>query len=238
MELRQLKYFVAVAEELNFGRAAARLLIAGPSLSQQIKARERDLGVVLFNRDHRSVALTPAGAALLPDVRALLDRADELRRHAERLSGAGSVHLGYVNWLPANLAAHTSGIAQLHVDTWVLPSHAQAARVADGSLDLAVCWVRTADLAQHGLQARLLGADQLYAVSTGTKTSAVRARDVTVLVDGDAGAWSSWNVFAGITGANFFDHVRAGAVRCSTHPRARPRRCRRTSSPDRWSTRR
>ena len=227
MELRQLRYFVAVAEELNFGRAAARLLIAGPSLSQQIKALEHDLGVMLFIRDRRSVALTPAGAALLPDVRALLDRADGLLHRAERLSGAESVHLGYVNWLPSDLAARTSGVAQLQVDTWVLPSHAQAARVAEGSLDLAVCWVRTADLAQHGLRARLLGVDRLHAVSTGAQTSPVRARDVCVLVDDDTTSWLSWNLFAeefahatgarlvriddgGVTGAGFFDRVRTG----------------------------
>ena len=226
MELRQLRYFEVVAEELHFGRAAARLLIAGPSLSQQIMALERDLGVKLFVRDRRSVALTPAGSALLPDVRALLERAENLRRRAERLSGAEPVRIGYVNWLPADLIARTSGVAQLHVDAWVVPSHAQAARVADGSLDLAIAWVRKTDVAQHALSAKLLGADRLYAVSTGEDTTPARARDVVVLVDDDTTSWYSWNVYAeefardtgaqilrindgGITGPAFFDHVRA-----------------------------
>jgi len=105
VELRQLRYFVAVAEELNFGRAAARLRIAGPSLSQQIKALERALGTRLFDRDRRHVTLTPAGEALLPRTRALLEQADELRRAAAGLSAHEPVRLGYVNWRPADLAS-------------------------------------------------------------------------------------------------------------------------------------
>ncbi len=86
VELRQLRYFVTVAEELNFGRAAERLRIAGPSLSQQIKVLERELKIQLFDRDRRSVALTAAGgAALLPGARALIEQADELRRSAAGL---------------------------------------------------------------------------------------------------------------------------------------------------------
>ncbi|MFF7639436.1 LysR family transcriptional regulator [Streptomyces canus] len=227
VELRQLRYFVAVAEELNFGRAAERLLIAGPSLSQQIKALERDLGVRLFDRDRRKVSLTPAGSALLPHTRALLDRADDLRHRAGRLSGSQSVRLGYVNWLPPDLTARTAAAAQVHIDAWVAPSHTQAARVADGSLDLAVCWLRTEDLRKLGLRARLIGADRLYAVSRGGSgdVPAVPARDTDVLVDDDVTAWASWNVYGeelaqatgartvrisdgAITGPAFFDHVR------------------------------
>ncbi len=225
VELRQLRYFLAVAEELNFGRAAERLLIAGPSLSQQIKALERDLGVRLFDRDRRSVALTPAGAALLPYTRALLEGAKDLRRRAAEMSGSEPVRLGYVSWLPADLTARTSAVAQLHVDAWIAPSHTQAARVGDGSLDLAVCWVSTQDLERHGLSARLIGADRLHAVSTGDDTGAVRPRDTAVLLDKDTTSWSSWNLYAehlahdtgaravhisdgGITGPAFFDHVR------------------------------
>ncbi len=225
VELRQLRYFLAVAEELNFGRAAERLLIAGPSLSQQIKALEADLGVRLFDRDRRSVALTPAGSALLEPTRSLLERADDLQRRAARLSGSEPVRLGYVNWLPPDLTSTASAVARLHLDAWIAPSHAQAARVADGSLDLAVCWMRTQDLDEHGLNARLLGADRLYAVATGDDDGEVRAEDTAVLLDDDTTSWASWNLYAGqlardtgahavrisdggITGPAFFDHVR------------------------------
>ncbi len=230
VELRQLRYFVAVAEELHFGRAAERLLIAGPSLSQQIKALERDLGVRLFDRDRRSVALTPAGSDLLPRARGLLEGAEDLRRRARRLSGSASVRLGYVSWLPPDLTARTSAVARLRLDTWVEPSHTQAARVADGSLDLAVCWVSAQDLERWGLHAELIGTERLFAVSAGTGSGAVAARDTVVLLDDDTTTWASWNAFAeqlahgtgaqvfrvtdgAITGPGFFDHVRRHAGR-------------------------
>jgi DNA-binding transcriptional LysR family regulator len=223
MELRQLRYFVTVATELNFGRAAERLHIAGPSLSQQIKALERDLACRLFDRDRRSVTLTECGETLLPQAQALLTQADELRRTAAGMGAREPVRLGYVNWRPADLLDRVAGVAQLHVDTWVLPSHAQVRRVADESIDLAICWVPAGDLAEHGLRADLIGADRLYAVGTGTAD--VRAADTLVLVDADTASWASWNVYAeefardsgarivrtqdgGITGPGFFEHVR------------------------------
>ena len=225
MELRQLRYFVTVAEELNFGRAAERLHIAGPSLSQQIKALERDLKVNLFDRDRRSVTLTASGAALLPHARALVDQADALRRRAAGLLTSEPVRIGYVNWCPTDWAERAAGVAQLRVDTWVMPSHTQAARVSDGSLDLAICWVQTTDLASLSLDAHLIGVDRLYALSVGTDTSAVAAKDTAVLLDADEASWSSWNRYAeqfaadtgarvvrvddgGVTGPTFFEHIR------------------------------
>jgi DNA-binding transcriptional LysR family regulator len=225
VELRQLRYFVTVAEELNFGRAAERLRIAGPSLSQQIKALERDLKVSLFDRDRRSVALTANGAALLPHARALVEQADDLRRRAAGLVTSEPVRIGYVNWCPSDWAERAAGVAQLRVDTWVMPSHTQAGRVADGSLDLAICWVQTTDLASLSLDAGLVGVDRLYALSVGSDTSPVEAKDTVVLVDADEASWSSWNRYAqqfaadtgakivrvddgGVTGEEFFEHIR------------------------------
>ena len=225
MELRQLRYFVTVADELNFGRAAERLRIAGPSLSQQIKALERDLKVQLFERDRRSVALTVAGSALLPQARALIGQADDLRRQALGLSSSEPVRIGCVQWCPTDWAERAAGVAQVRVDTWVMPSHAQAARVAEGSLDLAICWVERSDLDALSLDARLVGVDRLYALDVGPDASPVVANATTVLLDADEASWSSWNRYAGefahesgasvvrvddggVTGSTFFDHVR------------------------------
>src|SRR5512133_2404147 len=77
VHMRDLRYFVAVAEELHFTRAAELLHIAQPSLSKQIRQLERDLGFPLLRRDRRTVALTAAGEALLPRVRELLSSWDE-----------------------------------------------------------------------------------------------------------------------------------------------------------------
>ncbi|MFI8823945.1 LysR substrate-binding domain-containing protein [Streptomyces sp. NPDC053431] len=79
MELRTLRYFVAVAEELHFGRAAARLHISQPPLSRAIKQLETGLGATLLNRAATGVTLTPAGTVLLDEARSLLDQADRAR---------------------------------------------------------------------------------------------------------------------------------------------------------------
>ncbi|SAL19575.1 LysR family transcriptional regulator [Caballeronia arvi] len=99
MDLRLLRYFVTVAEELHFGRAAARLAMTQPPLSQAIRALEDALGVPLFVRTKRTVELTPVGKDLLPEVRRLLASADALRPLAQSLARgeAGVLSLAFVS---------------------------------------------------------------------------------------------------------------------------------------------
>ena len=85
IELRHLRYFVAVAEELHFGRAAARLNISQPPLSQQIQILEQQVGARLLARTNRSVSLTAAGKQFLTDSRQILSMVEDAAARAERL---------------------------------------------------------------------------------------------------------------------------------------------------------
>ena len=219
VELRQLRYFVAVAEELHFGRAAERLHIAAPSLSQQIKALEASVGGPLFIRDRRHVELTSAGRLLLTDAREIIALAASAQR---RLEGtAGPLRLGYVSWLPDELVASVR--SDLRLDDWVMPSHIQIARVLDGGLDAAIAW---APAAHERLHLQLLWAESLAAVVPARfSEEMVAAGHLRVLVDADLTSWDAWNQFGrefaqatgariveiddgGITGRGFHDHCR------------------------------
>lgn len=106
MELRRLRCFVAVAEELSFSRAASKMYLSQPALSQQIRRLEREIGVALFRRDRRSVELTQAGETLLPGIRHALVHVDQSVRATHQISGLGRNQLRvsfpeYINRTPA-----------------------------------------------------------------------------------------------------------------------------------------
>jgi DNA-binding transcriptional LysR family regulator len=102
MELRHLRYFVAVAEELNFTRAAARLHIGQPPLSMQIRDLEAEIGVRLFERTQRRVALTPAGQGFLEHAYGILARVGEAVADAQRTARGelGELRVGFTSSLP------------------------------------------------------------------------------------------------------------------------------------------
>ncbi|MFJ2249282.1 LysR family transcriptional regulator [Streptomyces sp. NPDC087862] len=120
MDIRQLRYFVTVAEEANFTRAAARLHLAQPGVSAQVRQLEKDLGHLLLDRSGRSVTLTEVGEAVLPYARAAIGAVEAVRQTADEFTGLlrGQVTLGLVAGAAA--AAHefdlASVLARFHAD--------------------------------------------------------------------------------------------------------------------------
>lgn len=98
MELRHLRYFQAVAEELSFSKAARRLRIAQPALSRAVQEMEREIGTQLIERERRSPRLTPAGAVLLHEIGLILERFEESMRRVRRTAKGeeGEMKLGYI----------------------------------------------------------------------------------------------------------------------------------------------
>jgi DNA-binding transcriptional LysR family regulator len=145
MELRQLRYFVTLAEELHFGRAAAREHIVQSALSQQIQRLERELGVQLLERSTHHVALTPAGTAFLAEARLILDhvgRATRAARDAVTPSPplrAGIVDAGYDS-MPQILREVQRRHADLIIHQVEAGTPEQYRQLADGRLDVGIGW--------------------------------------------------------------------------------------------------
>jgi DNA-binding transcriptional LysR family regulator len=162
VDLRQLQLFVAVAEELNFTRAAERVNLSQPALSHRIRDLEESLGVPLFLRTARGAALTPAGDVLLDDARRLLDTAEQVVRRVRRIGGLDDqvarvgfdfVELGSVPPLPSLLTAFRTQFPDASVEIRVLTSDQVEQALLDDQLDIAFAFgpLRGSTLGFHPL---------------------------------------------------------------------------------------
>ena len=156
VDLRKLRYFVAVAEELHFGRAAERLHIAQPVLSRQIRALEDELRAQLFVRTKRSTELTPAGRQLLDDARPLLASADAMRRRvAQAARGPKTFTVGFMPGITVTQVVRAFAAAHPDVEVEVIRTtwDDQVDVLHDGRADVSI--VRL-PIAQAGLSLRPL----------------------------------------------------------------------------------
>lgn len=145
MELRQLRYFLAVADELHFGRAAAKLHMSQPPLSVQVNRLEREVGLALFDRSTRRVSLTAAGRHLQERARRILDEVEavrgEMREYVDGLAGqlsAGFVSSANYTVLPGVVQLFRARRPGVTLNLIPLTSGEQFDRLHDGSLDIGI----------------------------------------------------------------------------------------------------
>lgn len=162
MELRHLRYFVAAAEEVHFGRAAERLNVSGPAVGQQIRELEEELGVQLFERLPRGVKLTVAGTALLVDVRrvladlqAVVERAQDLGRGSIGLLRVAHIPMSMMRgrWIGRIIPTFCVRHPKVEVRSTELSTADQCAALDEGRIDVGIAY---APPASHGLRTELL----------------------------------------------------------------------------------
>jgi LysR family transcriptional regulator, benzoate and cis,cis-muconate-responsive activator of ben and cat genes len=189
MELRHLRYFVAVAEAENVSRAALKLHVSQPALSRQIRDLEDELGFALLERSAKSVRLTDAGRAFQGEARAVLQRVEEALKTARAVAtgGHGELHVGYapsltVRILPPALRAFQAALPNLRVLLHDLSTEEMLARLRDGVLQIAFL-VRPTPVMLRGLRFEELLRDSLcLAVAPKHPLARRRAVKLTELV--------------------------------------------------------
>lgn len=146
MEIRQLKYFLVLAEELHFKKAAEKLFIVQPALSKQIKNLEEEIGVQLFDRSKRKVELTEAGAYFQHEIGKLLKQLEQVSNRVRLVSEGdlGEIRIGYVGscihtFLPDVISRLHDQFPQIHLYLDEMTSSAQLKALRSGALDLAFC---------------------------------------------------------------------------------------------------
>lgn len=182
--LARLSCFIAVAEELHFGRAAERLHMTQPPLSRQIQQLENELGVQLIDRTTRSVTLTPAGVAFLPDARRILQLAEGAALTVKRVPAGdlGTVVIGFTAAsahavLPRLLAAARAQLPDVKLELREMVTAAQIEGLMTGELDLGLA---RPPLKRPGLVSRPLLHEQLVAAVPADHRLAALARQLTL----------------------------------------------------------
>ena len=179
MELRQLEYFVAVTEEANFTRAAARLHVAQPGVSAQIRRLEAELGQTLLDRSARAVRLTEVGAEVLPYAQAALNAVANCRLVVDELTGLirGHVSVGMITSLPFDLPSLLAGFHDDHPAVELTLSEATSGNLLDalraGQLDLA--WIGSVVSPSAGIETQIVEEQPLVAAVAHPDSWAAKA---------------------------------------------------------------
>jgi DNA-binding transcriptional LysR family regulator len=190
MEMRQLRYFVAVGEEQHYGRAARRLRVAQPALSRQIQNLEEEIGFELFQRLPRGVRITDAGKLFLEDTRRILEGINEATARAKRIASgqSGTLRIGFNQSLsfhgivPESLSFFREHTPDAELQPMPLTTVEQFAAVQSGSLDLGFVFT-IGNIARELAQLHVGAVDLLLAVHKGHQLTTLKRLHLRDLID-------------------------------------------------------